>query len=100
MTLASPTTSAAALSVLSQFAANGVQTCFHGRHINPQILADAHEIAKKTGASIELMTDPHKAVRGVDAIYTDAWTSMGHERETEERTRIFPPYQVNDELMA
>jgi len=39
-------------------------------------------------------------VRDVDAIYTDAWTSMGHERETEERARIFPPYQVNDELMA
>ena len=67
---------------------------------NAQILADAREIAKKTGATIELITDPHKAVRGVDAIYTDAWTSMGHERETEERTRIFPPYQVNDELMA
>jgi len=67
---------------------------------NPQILSDAHDVAKDTGASIELMTDPHKAVRGVDAIYTDAWTSMGHERETEERTRIFPPYQVNDELMA
>jgi len=65
-----------------------------------QILADAREIAKKTGATIELMADPHKAVRGVDAIYTDAWTSMGHERETEERARIFPPYQVNDELMA
>jgi len=29
-----------AQSVLSQFAATGVQTCFHGRHINPQILAD------------------------------------------------------------
>jgi len=41
MTLASPSTpSAAAQSVLSQFAATGVQTCFHGRHINPQILAD------------------------------------------------------------
>ena len=66
----------------------------------PQILADAHEIAKKTGAIIELINDPHKAVRGVDAIYTDAWTSMGHEREAEERARIFPPYQVNDELMA
>jgi ornithine carbamoyltransferase len=36
----------------------------------------------------------------VDAIYTDAWTSMGHEHETEERNHIFPPYQVNDELMA
>lgn len=67
---------------------------------NPQILADAREIAKQTGAVIELMTDPHKAVRGVDAVYTDAWTSMGHEHETEERARIFPPYQVNEKLMA
>ena len=25
--------------VLAQFAATGVQTCFHGRHINPQIYA-------------------------------------------------------------
>ncbi|MEO7954178.1 MAG: NADH-quinone oxidoreductase subunit F, partial [Polaromonas sp.] len=30
----------AAQSVLSQFAATGVHTCFHGRHISPQILAD------------------------------------------------------------
>ncbi|MCF8207815.1 MAG: NADH-quinone oxidoreductase subunit NuoF [Rhodoferax sp.] len=27
-------------SVISQFRATGVQTCFHGRHIEPQILAD------------------------------------------------------------
>ena len=67
---------------------------------NPQILADAREIAKQTGARIEIMTDPHKAVRGVDAVYTDAWTSMGHEHETEERNRIFPPYQVNENLMS
>jgi len=67
---------------------------------NPQILADAREIAKRTGAQIELMNDPHRAVRGVDAIYTDAWTSMGHEHETEERAKIFPPYQVNSDLMA
>ena len=67
---------------------------------NPQILADAREIAKNTGGIIEVMTDPHKAVRGADAVYTDAWTSMGHEHETEERARVFPPYQVNDELMA
>ena len=67
---------------------------------NPQILAAAHDIAKRTGAEIELMTDPHQAVRGVDAVYTDAWTSMGHEHETEERAKIFPPYQVNDALMA
>jgi len=67
---------------------------------NPQILSDAHDVAKDTGASIELMTDPHKAVRGADAVYTDAWVSMGHEHETEQRAGIFPPYQVNDQLMA
>jgi len=67
---------------------------------NPQILSDAHDIAKKTGAVIELMTDPHRAVKGADAVYTDAWTSMGHEHETEERAKTFPPYQVNDKLMA
>jgi ornithine carbamoyltransferase len=65
-----------------------------------QILSDAHDIAKNTGAVIELMTDPHRAVKGADAVYTDAWTSMGHEHETEERARIFPPYQVNDKLMS
>ena len=67
---------------------------------SPQILADARDIAKGTGAIIELITDPRKAVRGVDAIYTDAWVSMGHEQETEERAKIFPPYQVNDEMIA
>ena len=65
-----------------------------------QILSDARDIAKNTGAAIELITDPHKAVRGADAVYTDAWVSMGHENETEERAKIFPPYQVNDDLMA
>ena len=40
MTLASnPKPNAAAQSVLAQFAATGMETCFHGRHISPQILA-------------------------------------------------------------
>ncbi len=67
---------------------------------NPQMVADAREIAAETGAQIQLLTDPHEAVAGVDAIYTDAWVSMGQEREEEERAKVFPPYQVNAELMA
>ena len=67
---------------------------------DPQIVADAREIAEETGAEIDLLTDPHEAVFGADAIYTDAWTSMGQEREETERAKIFPPYQVNAELMA
>src|SRR5437763_14014129 len=35
---------------------------------NPQILADAREIAKDTGATIYFMIDPHKAVRVVDSV--------------------------------
>jgi ornithine carbamoyltransferase len=65
-----------------------------------QILADAMAIAAETGASIELFQDPLKAVRGVDAIYTDTWVSMGQETETEQRCEIFTPYQVNEKLMA
>jgi ornithine carbamoyltransferase len=67
---------------------------------NPGMVAAAREIAGQTGAEIELLTDPHHAVAGADAVYTDAWVSMGQEGETEARTRIFPPYQVNEELMA
>src|SRR5271154_1584029 len=67
---------------------------------NPQIVAGAREIAEETGAEIHLLTDPHEAVTGADAIYTDAWVSMGQEREEAKRAKIFPPYQVNAELMA
>ncbi|MGH9511298.1 MAG: ornithine carbamoyltransferase [Terriglobales bacterium] len=71
-----------------------------GYGADAQIVADAKEIARHTGAKIELMTDPHEAVAGADAIYTDAWTSMGHEHEEAERARIFPPYQVNGDLVS
>ena len=44
--------------------------------------------------------DPREAVDGADAVYTDAWTSMGQEAEAEERRDAFARYQVNDALMA
>ena len=71
-----------------------------GYSCNPEIVADARKIAKQTGAQIELLTDPQAAVAGADAIYTDAWASMGQEEESAKRAEIFPPYQVNRKLMA
>ena len=71
-----------------------------GYACNAQIVADARKIAKQTGARIEFLTDPHAAVAGVDAVYTDAWASMGQEQEAGQRAQIFPPYQVNQSLMA
>jgi ornithine carbamoyltransferase len=67
---------------------------------NAKIVADAQKIAKQTGAEIELFTDPKAAIAGADAVYTDAWASMGQEHEAEMRAEIFAPYQVNRKLMA
>ena len=60
----------------------------------------ARQIASETGSTIKLLRDPQEAVRGAQVIYTDTWTSMGQEEETKQRERVFPPYQVNAELVA
>ncbi|MBV8818225.1 MAG: ornithine carbamoyltransferase, partial [Acidobacteriaceae bacterium] len=60
----------------------------------------ARELARETGASIQITNDAFEAVRGADAVYTDVWASMGQESEAAERRRIFQPYQVNEKLMA
>jgi ornithine carbamoyltransferase len=48
---------------------------------------------------IRVTTDPAEAVRQADAIYTDVWTSMGQEKEADERRRDFASYQVNARLL-
>ena len=71
-----------------------------GYEPNSQIVADARKTAKQTGAWIELFTDPQAAVAGADAIYTDAWASMGQEHEATQRAEVFAGFQVNAKLMA
>lgn len=66
----------------------------------PEVLADGKRSARETRGKIEWFTEPGQAVAGAQAVYTDAWTSMGFESEEEVRRRIFAPYQVNRELMA
>jgi len=60
----------------------------------------AREIAAVSGSRLSFIRDPHEAVRFADVIYTDTWTSMGQEEEAAERERVFPPYQVNDQLVS
>ncbi len=52
------------------------------------------------GAVLRRFHDPVEAVRNVDAVYTDVWTSMGRESEVAVRRRLFGRYQVNENLMA
>ena len=55
---------------------------------------------RKAGVEPLLTEDPATAVEGADAVYTDAWYSMGQEAEANERRPAFRPYQVDTELMA
>ena len=71
-----------------------------GYEPNGAIVDAAEEIAQETGARIEVMSDAQRAVAGTDAIYTDAWASMGQEHESDARIPIFQPYQVNAKLMS
>jgi ornithine carbamoyltransferase len=66
----------------------------------PEIVELAVELARGSGARIEITSDPVAAVRAADAVYTDVWASMGQESEADERKRIFVPYQVNEALLA
>jgi len=71
-----------------------------GYQPRPDILAQAHALAARSGAEIRVVEDPVAAVRGADVIYTDTWASMGQEAEHDQRVRLFRPYQVDAALMA
>jgi ornithine carbamoyltransferase len=47
----------------------------------------------------ELTHDPREAARDADVLYTDVWTSMGHEAERHQRLRDFDGYGIRDELV-
>lgn len=50
--------------------------------------------------NLRLCDSPEEAVAGVDAVYTDAWVSMGREVETAARRREFETFRVDAELLA
>ncbi len=64
-----------------------------------EIINLAKEDAKKINSRIEIIHDPKEAVDGADVIYTDVWTSMGFEKESEIRKDVFKTYQINQDLI-
>jgi ornithine carbamoyltransferase len=66
---------------------------------DPALLGKCREIARASGAEIQVVEDPKKSVERADAIYTDVWVSMGEEDQKETRVKLLTPYQVNAGLM-
>ena len=64
------------------------------------LVEECQKIASETGATITFETDPVKATKGADVIYTDVWVSMGEPDEVwAERIKLLTPYRVTDEIM-
>jgi ornithine carbamoyltransferase len=71
-----------------------------GYELDRQTLRQAKELASKSGAKIATMSEPHRAVESADVVYTDVWTSMGQEAESEVRRRAFASYRVDAALLS
>jgi ornithine carbamoyltransferase len=72
-----------------------------GYEISGDVVAKAKSLAIKTEASLYFSHDPAEAVREADVIYTDVWTSMGQEAESQKRLEVFAPrYQINTVLVS
>lgn len=61
-------------------------------------LLELKKLGKASGGTARAFANPVRAVRGVDAVYTDVWTSMGEEAATERNRAVLAPYRVTEAL--
>lgn len=71
-----------------------------GYEPNQGVVDQAKSLARNYKQQIRVINDPKAAVMMADVVYTDVWTSMGQEEESDKRKKVFSPYQVNEELLA
>ncbi len=67
---------------------------------NPDIVRSVIRAGRRNGGRVAIGTDPRAAVRDADAVYTDAWTSMGAEAEADLRRLRFAGFRVDGGLLA
>ncbi len=71
-----------------------------GYQCDANIVNQALEIAKTSGANLIFTNDPVVAVADCDVVTTDTWISMGQEDEKEQRIKDFNGYIVDEALMS
>ncbi len=70
-----------------------------GYEPDKSVLNEAKVIAQAEKVAVNLSAKPQEAVKEVDVIYTDVWTSMGQEKEDKIRKKMFKKFQVNKNLV-
>ena len=70
-----------------------------GYDLPADIFDIASKLANSNGSQFMSLRSPSEAVSNADVVYTDVWSSMGQENETEVRRKDFSQFQVTDELL-
>ena len=58
------------------------------------------ELASIENTTFAICDSPVDAVKDADVVITDAWISMGHEDEADNKIKAFEGYQVNEKLLS
>ena len=65
-----------------------------------ELVETCKKLCEKSGATLKFDTDPMRATKNADVIYTDVWVSMGEPAEVwKERIEDLSPYAVTKEIM-
>jgi ornithine carbamoyltransferase len=65
----------------------------------PQVVRRAEDIARQTGGSVSVSSDPQETAASADVLYTDVWASMGQEAEHDERVLVFTAYRIDRRMV-
>ncbi|MFW6365439.1 MAG: ornithine carbamoyltransferase, partial [Spirochaetota bacterium] len=71
----------------------------HGYMPKESVVRTVHEIAQKTGATVEITDSVTEAASGAQYLYTDVWASMGQEEEAAKRINAFRGYTISMDLI-
>ena len=72
--------------------------CPKGYEPNEKVISKAREICKKKNL-LQITHDPTTAVIGANVLYTDVWSSMGEEKQKEEKEKEFDGFTIDDKLI-
>ena len=73
--------------------------CPKGYEPNSVVINKSHEINKNKNL-LKITNDPNSAVLGANVLYTDVWSSMGEEKQKEEKDKIFNGFTIDSDLVS